>query len=513
MKKKPFVRWEKGGALVMALAFGLVLASAGAACFFVVGRQYRVVHQAACWQVSLLAAEAGVDFAMNEVRKTLYDPSGAFTGSWTRGAGEPFVDTNGNGSRDANEAYTDTNANGQYDAQGASYLSSAPMDRTGEGGTRSYALVTVDLPFEDAQGEPYYRIRSTGITDVTGPPTVAGEKADLVLRKLSLLRDRRTGTLLSRPQARRYVEAVAKPVYAFRLAMMAVEGINLNNHNIVIDSWDSEDPAKSLNGAYPAGMADRVQWNGDIATNGELINAGSAHVYGTAGTNGGSVTNADNVTGHRGDPENKIYSNFYQDVIEVVRPVNITYDLSVSSVSGSAVLQAGSAAPVNFLLDQLRLSGSETLKLAGVKDASGAYQESYIQIVVRGDTSLTGNAQIILDPGVRVRFFVEGNVDIAGNGFSNPNDCLHLQMYGVAPPAGTVRSMSISGNGGFKGAVYAPSYDLTIVGGGTEDTIFGAFVGKTIRMTGVQSVHYDEALGRGGLVADYQIASWYEEDR
>jgi hypothetical protein len=309
------------------------------------------------------------------------------------------------------------------------------------------------------------------------------------------------------------VEAVARPVYAFRLAMMGVEGIDLNNHNIVIDSWDSEDPSKSLNGGYPAGLADRVQWNGDIATNGELINAGSAHVYGTAGTNGGSVTNADNITGHRGDPDNRIYSNFYQDVIEVVRPNDVTYDLSVSTVNGAATLQASTAGPVSFLLDQVRLSGNQTLRLSGVKDASGAYQESYIQIVVRGDTSLTGNSQIILEPGVHVRLFVEGNVDIAGNGFSNPNDCLYLQVYGVAPAAGTTRSMSISGNGGFKGAVYAPSYDVTIVGGGTEDTIFGSFVGKTIRMTGVQSVHYDEALGRGGLVADYQIASWYEEDR
>ncbi len=498
---------------MVAAAFALILLAAGAASFFVVGRQYRVVHQAACWQESLLAAEAGVDFAMNEVRKTLYEPTGAFTGSWTHGAGEPFVDTNGDGNRDADEPYTDTNGNGRYDSQGASYLSSAPMDRMGEGGTPSYALVTVDLPFEDAQGEPYYRIRSTGITDVTGTARVAGEKVDLRLRKLSLTRDRRSGTVLERPQARRYVEAIARPVYAFRLAMMAVDGINLNNHNIVIDSWDSEDPVKSVNGAYPAGLPEKVQWNGDIATNGGLINAGSAHVYGTAGTNGGSVTNTDNVTGHRGDPDNKVYSDFYQDIIEVVRPSNVSYDLSVSSVTKSATLQAATGGATNFLLDQLRLSGGETLRLAGVKNDAEVFQESYIQIVVRGDTSLTGNAHLVLDPGVHVRLFVEGNVSIAGNGFSNPNDCLYLQVYGVAPAAGITRSISISGNGGFKGAVYAPSYDVAIVGGGNDDTIYGSFVGKTISMTGVQSVHYDEALGRGGLVADYQIASWYEEDR
>jgi hypothetical protein len=52
-----------------------------------------------------------------------------------------------------------------------------------------------------------------------------------------------------------------------------------------------------------------------------------------------------------------------------------------------------------------------------------------------------------------------------------------------------------------------------MVGGGNSDSIYGAFVGKTIGMTGVQSVHYDEALGDGGLVSDYRVASWFEDAR
>jgi hypothetical protein len=73
--------------------------------------------------------------------------------------------------------------------------------------------------------------------------------------------------------------------------------------------------------------------------------------------------------------------------------------------------------------------------------------------------------------------------------------------------------MHISGNGGFAGAVYAPRFDVEMAGGGTSDNIYGSFVGNTVRMTGVQSVHYDEALADGGLVSDYKVVSWFEEDR
>ncbi len=63
------------------------------------------------------------------------------------------------------------------------------------------------------------------------------------------------------------------------------------------------------------------------------------------------------------------------------------------------------------------------------------------------------------------------------------------------------------------GAVYAPNYDIEMKGGGSSDSIFGAFVGNTVFMNGVQSVHYDEALADGGLIADFKIVSWFEDER
>ena len=77
-----------------------------------------------------------------------------------------------------------------------------------------------------------------------------------------------------------------RPVSSFNEAVMSVGVIDLTNQNIVIDSYDSRDPAKSTNGLYD--VAKRQQ-NGDIATDGQLIDAGNAHIYGDVATNAGVV--------------------------------------------------------------------------------------------------------------------------------------------------------------------------------------------------------------------------------
>jgi hypothetical protein len=38
-------------------------------------------------------------------------------------------------------------------------------------------------------------------------------------------------------------------------------------------------------------------------------------------------------------------------------------------------------------------------------------------------------------------------------------------------------------------------------------------VGKTVAMTGVTNLHYDEALGSGGIINNYKIVSWVEDTR
>nr|MDQ3623636.1 hypothetical protein [Verrucomicrobiota bacterium] len=274
-------------------------------------------------------------------------------------------------------------------------------------------------------------------------------------------------------------------------------------------------PQKSTNGAYPFGNDAKRQWNGNIAVNETILEVGSAHIYGTVSTNGGTALNTGNVTGNRENPDDKIRDDFYQEVANVRQP-NVPPDPGTpSNVNGTTEFLAKSGDPSQYLLGTLSLSGKSTLRIRGAADGSA----TYAQIVVTSDISISGQGAITLDPGVNLRIFVGGNADITGNGVTNPNSPLNFQLYGIDRPKNadgspqSPGSIKIAGNGGFRGAVYAPNYDIEMKGGGNADTIFGSFVGWNIRMTGGQAVHYDEALADGGLISDYKVVSWFEDTR
>ncbi len=76
------------------------------------------------------------------------------------------------------------------------------------------------------------------------------------------------------------------------------------------------------------------------------------------------------------------------------------------------------------------LSGQNTLRIRSAADGS----PTYAQIVITGDMSTSGQGMIELDPGVHVRVFVVGDVDITGNGIHNPNSTVWTE-----PPIPTVR--------------------------------------------------------------------------
>lgn len=484
MKRTPS---QNGSTMLVALMFLGILMALGGASFLAVQNRYRQVHQNATWQEALLAAESGIDLAVNEMRKELYAPDTAWT-DWSN-------DPNASGGTAPALVSTD-----------ASYYTSKILLREGEGGQRSYCKISVDAPafLRDSTGEQWYRVRSLGVANIPGGPVAVGDKTDLRLRKFDLQYDRRTGARVL-PQATRLIEAIVKPVGTFRLALLGVKKIDMNNHNIAIDSYDSRDPAKSTNGFYDPL---KFQQNGNIATNGTLIEAGSARIYGSASTNGGTVLNSSNVTGD-------IRTDFYQEVFSVTRPAVVASAGTPSNISGTTTIAANAGSPKQVIVSSISLSGSNVLRISGAADGS----DTYAQIIVNTDISMSGNAGIVLDPGVHLRVFVAGDADLTGNGVTNPNSPLHFQLYGLDRPTNpdgspqTPGLMKVAGNGGFRGTVYAPSYNVRMVGGGTTDSIFGSFVGWNVNMTGVQSVHYDEALADGGLISDYKVVSWFEDVR
>jgi hypothetical protein len=248
------------------------------------------------------------------------------------------------------------------------------------------------------------------------------------------------------------------------------------------------------------------QQNGDIATDGNLIEAGNAHIYGDVATNSGTVAGAANITGVERD-------DFYQEPIPVGAPTWSSYNSTVTTVTDTTTLTASStsgSAASRYQLNTINLSGGKTLTLAGNPDGS----QTYIEIYVTGDISLSGTSQLTIQPGVTAKIYFKGDVDVAGNGILNSNNQpSDLQLFGIQPTDGSERHVNLGGNGQIIASVYAPNHDIAINGGGTNGHVFGSVVGSTVTMTGVTNLHYDEKLGQVGVINSYKIVSWFEDTR
>jgi hypothetical protein len=446
-----------------------------------VSGRYQTNVQAAAWQESIVAAESGIDLAIIELRKSLYPaPNHAWEG---------WDNTPGNG----------------VASHGLTIIPNA-----GLAGTPMTAEVSVDAPAElidPTNGWQYYRVRTLGTVPLTGVPRVGSSKQDNRLRKLTLrvqrFIDNTFTSETNTPHAARRVEAIVAPTSSFAQAVFSVGTLNLNNQNIVVDSYDSRDSTKSTNGLYDVA---KRQNHGNIATDGNLIQAGNAHIYGDVATNSGTVTGVSNVVGVQ-------RTDFYQEPIPIGEPNWLSINPTPSVVSGTTTLTASAtegSPNSRYRLSRVSVSGGQTLTLAGNPDGS----KTYIELYVTGDITVGGSSQIVLGPGVSAKIYFRGNVNIAGNGMLNPqNQPGDLLLYGVQPVEGTTPQVNLGGNGQIAAAVYAPDYDVTVNGGGNSGHVFGSVIGKTTTMTGVTNLHYDEALGAAGVLNNYKIVSWFEDTR
>src|SRR3989440_7773647 len=444
--------------------------------------KYQNALQTSTWQEALLAAESGIDLAIIELRKSLYpSPNNAWQG-WNNAPGNNVT---------GYELTTVPNAG----------LNRTPMT----------IETNVDAPatlIDPGNSWQYYRIRTVGTIPITGPARAADNPQDTKLRRLSLRWERFTNGMLmphliSAPQVSRRIEAVVRPVSAFDQAIMSVGVVDLTNQNIVVDSYDSRDPTKSTNGLYDPS---KRQENGDLATDGNLIEAGNAQIYGDVATNAGTVSGAANITGTQ-------RTDFYQEPIPLGAPSWSTWNSSPSSVTGTTTINAdttkGSAAS-RYTLSSISLSGNKTLTVAGNPNGS----QTYIEIYVTGNISVSGTGQIVVQPGVTATIYFAGNVDISGNGVLNSNNQPgDLMFYGIQPPAGTSEHVNIGGNSQITASIYAPGHDVTVNGGGTNGHVYGSIVGKTVTMTGVSNLHYDESMSSKGMINNYKIVSWFEDNR
>jgi hypothetical protein len=289
----------------------------------------------------------------------------------------------------------------------------------------------------------------------------------------------------------------------FPVALMSKNQIDLNGNNIYVDSFDSADPNKSTGGAYD--IAKR-QAKGDVASNDTVIDSvsiGNAEIYGQVYTGpGGTVTmgpsgsvgptfvagdRATDVTG--GEANGWIRHDFNVDVPDATLPAGAGSWTSLGSINNSTTINGG-----DWRVNNIGLSSTKTLTVEG-----------NVRLYVTGDTSVAGNASIVIAPGAHLEVYAAGAMAIAGNGIVNNTGLSeNNQFFGL--PSST--SWSISGNGQWIGTVYAPQAAFKMNGGGSAGDMSGAVVAGSITLDGHVTFHYDESLDNANNSAGYLVTSW-----
>jgi hypothetical protein len=472
---------EVGSALICVLGTILVLSFiAGNVLFNCVTRYNAASGQVRGFKESIYAAEAGGDLAYAEIRKTVFDPSHAFSG-WT---------------------------------QAGAVYSSSPATF---GRDNLTASATVDAFYYDSSGNPWYRIRAKGVAPVLGLTRVtmddrvdSGTRGDSLLRKIDFKYDHfiasygpngdNTGKAIvpvSRPQIARRVELIAAPVTPFGdTAIRALTSFYGPGSAGWVDSYNSNNGPYYFCADNPSDPHYSDSHSGSVALGNGNFDLGGA-IWGNVSTNGGTVTPGSNIHG-------TIDNNVPFTVAPYVMPSTLPLPSpSLATVTGNVTVTpsaAGSSGSPNVYVVS-SFSGNLTINQVGTA-------ETYVAIHATND--ITGSIDV--KPHVHVKIYFDGNIRMKAQDIVNESGLAgNLQFYGISPTDPTAtQSIYIMSPGNFSATFYAPSADFKIDG---NPDVTGAIVCKTFYENGNASWHYDRALATQGERTDYRIASYVEDMR
>jgi hypothetical protein len=303
----------------------------------------------------------------------------------------------------------------------------------------------------------------------------------------------------------------------FAVAMAAKQVIDFAGRNVATDSFDSSDPNYSTlspfgHGLYPMGLVDKTKASGDVVTDYTIINSlnvGNARIKGQVKT-GPNGTIAIGPNGSVGDRV------WVEGGNTGIKPGYSGDDMNVRFED--AYLPEGSWLPVaanNVTIDGKKYDYAffspgdyvvPTFSTLYVGTNAGM-----VRVHITGDVNLGGNSEEIrIAPiGAQLKLYMSGTTfAIKGNGVVNESG-LASNFYYFGLPSNT--SVAFGGNGNFVGAIYAPSADFSLGGGGNNTYDFtGASVSKTIKMNGHFNFHYDEALRNNGMGQRFIPKNWKE---
>lgn len=512
---------QRGSTLIVTLITLAVLAAAVSAVSVSVSTTANVSLQAASWQEAIMAAEAGADTAMasfrvaldeatywNTIDNALSDQKTGAT-AWAGWAQVSPSPTPSPGPTPTKLSY-----------------STVLRPATGADTALQAAVYIEKLSVSDPNGT-WYRVRSTGVAGVSGPPRVGADKRDSDLRKISLLNSRLplsgfpnanlTGGVR---QTSRSIELLVKPLPKGLWDRAITVGTTVDiSSKFTIDSFDSSDPTKSksavINGVTVTGIYDptKRQSNADIASNdiGSHVKIGHAYLYGDLTYNTGTATGTDHVQG-------TISNNHYQQLVGIPTPdwdssTNLPKATPTAITKVSTTLNGGPQNnPARYKLSDLTLQSGNVLTFQD----TGSGSSKYVEIWVTKDVNMSGTSQIIIPEGFNVKIYVAGKFSMSGGSFSNQtNRAANLTVYGIDTGDTTTPLWAYGSDADFVGTIYGTSIEFKVTGAAN---FYGAVLVNKVAFGGTVDAgfHFDEALLKGGTNSStqrYQVASWIEDVR
>lgn len=474
---------ESGSAVLAGLAaLAVTLVLVGAA-LSTARHSFRTSFQSSRWGQAVHAAEAGAEIALTTAQKNSWTADG-----WSGTPGNP----------------------------GAAPVTKTVNLSTGVPWT---GPITSSIAVDKVSmgGAHWLRIRSTGHADLPGGAVAGIDARDSMLRKLTLRRDRKTGTTTSTPRASRMVEVLAAPKAAtpFRYGFISKELFALLTGSHV-DSYDSNDPSKSdfgPFGTYGVYSPSKSQANGDIGTIDALHtwNLNKAHIYGDVLTPTGDVDGEHNVHG-------SVIDKFTFTFPDEVAPnwTTVTQNHGVVTNVSKTITGGTQASPTRHKFTSINLTNAN--RAITINNPPGE-TKSWVEIWVTGDTIIDSksNTGIDIAPGVTATFYFGAKVEVKGNGGgygirngSKLPSRFIARAYGGS--SGSIRDFIVD-RADFYGVVSAPWYKVKFDMPGRD--IYGSFLTWQFDVSAGTKIHYDESLGSlpHGQSTGYAVRSWMEAVR
>jgi hypothetical protein len=278
-----------------------------------------------------------------------------------------------------------------------------------------------------------------------------------------------------------------------RAPMVSIHDLNFNGGGIITDSFNSSLTNLSNNGQYDP---TKTSTNGTIATVFGPFYIGSHTID-------GSVLLGPDVAYHGGQNQvlGSISTNFNPTFEDVTLPSNFTTNLLNTSIAQQNVTVGGTNYAWAFI-------GSGDYTLPNLNGNTYIASNAIVRLLVLGNSTpnlITVDGAAASSGNLTI-FMAGSSFTISGGNFVNGGVAANLSYLGL--PSNT--SITMSGNSGFIGTIYAPEANVTLTGGGSNPyNLVGSLLANTITLNGKYNFHYDEALMKSQL-GPYVACSWRE---